>query len=97
MYARVIHVDVNADKMDAGIEGVEKALQDVIKKVQGFAGAFLLVERDAEKAIYMTLYESKEDADAVWKSGVTQDVISKLSEFMTGTPIVEGYEVAIKA
>jgi hypothetical protein len=44
----------------------------------------------------MTLYETKEDSDAVLQSGVTQEVISKLAEFMTGTPTIEGYEVAIK-
>ena len=45
MDARVISVDVDVDKMDAGIEAVEKALQEVIKKFKGFAGAYLLVER----------------------------------------------------
>lgn len=97
MYARVISVDVDVNRMDAGIEAVEKALQEVIKEFKGFAGAFLLVERDADKAIYMTLYETKEDADAIWQSGVTQDIVSKLVEFMAGSPTIEGYEVAIKA
>lgn len=97
MYARVIQVDVDVDKMDAGIEAVEKALHEVIEKLKGFAGAYLLVERDAHKCIYMTLYETKEAADAVLQSGVSQDVVSKLAEFMAGTPTMEGYEVAIKA
>jgi len=96
MYARVIQVDVDVDKMDAGIEGVKTALEEVIKKLKGFTGTYILVDRDANRAIYMTLYETREAADAVLQSGVTQDLISRLSEFMAGTPTIEGYEVAIK-
>jgi hypothetical protein len=97
MYARVIQFVVDVDKIDAGIEGVEKALQETIKDLKGFAGCFLLVDRAANKGIYMTLYATREDADAVLQSGVSQDVISKLLEFLVGAPSIEGYEVAIKA
>jgi quinol monooxygenase YgiN len=96
LYARVIRADVNAGKMDAGIEGVKKALDEEIKKLKGFAGTYLLVDRDASKAIYMTFYDNKEAAEAVLQSGVTQNIISKLAEIMVGTPTIEGYEVAIK-
>jgi quinol monooxygenase YgiN len=96
MYARVIQVPVDIAKMDAGIEAVDKTLQETISKVKGFAGSYLLADRAAGKALYVGLYDSKEDADAVMQSGVTQDVITKLSEFMAGTPVIEEYEVAIK-
>ena len=97
MYARVISVDVDVDKMDAGIEAVEKAIQEVMNKRKDFPGIYLLVDRDANKAIYITLYETREAADAVWQSGVTQEIVSMLVEFMAGSPTIEGYEVAIKA
>ncbi len=96
MYARVVHTEARSDKLDAGIEGVEKALQESISKFQGFLGAYLLVQRSTNKAIYMTLYETKEDADASMQSGASQDVVSKFLELMTGTPTIEDYEVAIK-
>jgi quinol monooxygenase YgiN len=96
MYARVIQVPVDIDKMDAGIDAVDKAMQDVIQQLKGFAGSYLLVDRTEGKALYVGLYDSQEDADAVMQSGVTQDVISRLAEFMVGTPEIEGYEVALK-
>jgi len=96
MYARVIQVPVDIGKVDAGIDAVDKAMQEVIKQLKGFAGSYLLVDRSEGKAIYIGLYDSQEDADAVMQSGVTQDVLSKLAEFMAGTPVIEGYEVALK-
>jgi quinol monooxygenase YgiN len=96
MYARVVLTEARSDKLDAGIEGVEKALQESISKFQGFLGAYLLVNRSTNKAIYMTLYESKENADASMQSGASQDVVSKFLDLMVGTPTIEDYEVAIK-
>jgi hypothetical protein len=97
MYARVIQVPVDIGKVDAGTDAVDKALKEVVSKLKGFAGSYLLVDRNEGKAISITLYDSKEDADAVMESGVTQDVISKLAEFMAGTPVIEHYEVALKS
>jgi len=96
MYSRVIRVDVDIDKMDAGIDAVDKTLQQIISQQKGFAGSYLLVDRAANKALYVGLYDSKEDAEATMKSGITQDVLTKLAEFMAGTPQIEEYEVAIK-
>ncbi len=96
MYARVIQVDVDTAKMDAGVEAVDRAIQETVSKLKGFEGSYLLVDRAASRALYVGLYDSKEDADAVMQSGVTQDVVSRLAEFMTGTPSIGSYEVAIK-
>jgi quinol monooxygenase YgiN len=96
MYARVIQVPVDTGKVDAGIDAVDNALQETIRKVKGFAGSYLLVDRAAGKAIYVGLYDSKEDADAVMQSGVSQEVINRVAEFMSGTPVIEEYEVAIE-
>ena len=96
MYARVIQVPVDIGKIDAGIDAVDMAMKEVIAKAKGFAGYYLFVDRNEGKAISLSLYDSKEDADAVMESGVTQDVISKLAEFMAGTPVIEHYEVALK-
>jgi quinol monooxygenase YgiN len=95
MYARVIQVAVDVGKVDAGIEAVDRTVKETVKKVKGFAGSYLLVDRAAGKALYVGLYDSKEDADAVKQSGVTQDVVTRLAEFMVGAPAIEEYEVAI--
>lgn len=97
MFARVIQADVDSGKIDAGIKGLEEALRESIVNLEGYEGSFLLIDRTSNKAIYMTLYDTRENADAVVGSGFTHDLISKMSDVIVGDYIMGGYEVALKA
>ena len=94
MFARVVSVQVDLDKLDAAVEEFERIITTQVKPQKGWVGVYLLVDRNTRKSMAIGLYDSEEAARAVAESGVLQDVFTKLSEFMDGTPVIESYEVA---
>lgn len=97
MFARVIQADIDAGKIDNGIKELEEALRESIVDLEGYESSLLLLDRTSNKAIYMTLYDTRENADAVIKSGFTHDLISKMSDVIVGDYTIGGYEVVIRA
>ena len=63
MHARVSNYAGSPDQTEAGIRNFE-ALTDGLRSLEGFEGAYLLVDRGAGKALTMTLWSSDETAQA---------------------------------
>ena len=63
MHARVSLYAGSPDQAEAGIRNFE-GLTDGLRSLEGFEGAYLLVDRATGKALTMTLWSSEETADA---------------------------------
>lgn len=63
MHARVGNYAGNPDQVEAGTRNFE-GLTDGLRSLEGFEGAYLLVDRGTGKALTMTLWSSAETAQA---------------------------------
>ena len=63
MHARVSNYAGSPDQAEAGIRNFE-GLTDGLRSLEGFEGAYLLVDRETGKALTMTLWSSEETAQA---------------------------------
>jgi heme-degrading monooxygenase HmoA len=80
--------------VDAFVGGFERQ-SDLVRRLDGFAGAYLLVDRDAARAVVVALWESEEAlaASAERAAHLRQEA----SEAAGGTVVsVDSYEVALE-
>jgi heme-degrading monooxygenase HmoA len=81
-------------EVDAFVGGFERQT-DLVRRLDGFAGAYLLVDRDAARAIVVALWESEEALDASAEHAA--HLRREASEAAGGTVVsVESYEVALE-
>ncbi len=96
MYARVLRFEVDADKIDRGIEVYEDGYVPEARQQEGFLEAMLLGDRKTGKGMTLSIWRSEEDARATEQSGFLQQVIAKFSGFFTRPPTIEGYEILVR-
>ena len=96
MFARLMVAQMKVDKMDDGRKVYAESIIPAAKSQKGYRGAYLLSDRKTGKAVSITLWDSEEDAIANEQSGYLQEQVGKLKEFLTATPVREGYEVSAK-
>lgn len=92
MYARIVKMDVPAEKLDES----ERIYEDVIdgaKNEQGFQGAILLSDPATGKSISITLWEDESAMLRTEESGWWQAQIARFKEVMVSGPVREHYEV----
>jgi heme-degrading monooxygenase HmoA len=96
MFARVVTIQGKPDKVDAAIANVRDESLPKLKKMAGFKGMYLLVDRKTGKNLVVAFWESEK---------ALQDSVAATAPFRaqgaqaagaTNPPIVEAYEVAIK-
>jgi heme-degrading monooxygenase HmoA len=63
MFARMSVYDVPEDKRDHGIEAFRGALAEVAES-EGFTGGYYLVSCDGERAMTLTMWESRDSMEA---------------------------------
>jgi heme-degrading monooxygenase HmoA len=56
------------------------------REQNGFIGSFLLVSEHADEGVAVTLWQSKQDAQAGEKSGYYQDQVKKFVGFLAAPP-----------
>ena len=95
MYARVTNTQVVGDKIDEAISVWRDKLEPRLKQTKGFKGVYVMGDRGTGKGLSITLWETKEDADATL---ATQPQSLALFEgLLSGTPSVDTYEVVFQA
>ena len=60
----------------------DESIITAIKDQKGFIGSFLLVSEKRDEGISVGLWESKEDAEAIQKSGLYQEQTKKFAKFI---------------
>ena len=96
MFARLMVAQMKIDKMDGGRKVYAESIIPAAKSQKGYRGAYLLSDRKTGKAVSITLWDSEEDAIANEQSGYLQEQVGKLKEFLTASPVREGYEVSVQ-
>jgi len=94
MYARVFTSQLVADKADEAVSIWRDKIAPIVQQAKGFKGAYLVGDRGTGKGLTITLWETKEDADAMNASlPQTQALFEGL---FTAPPSLETYEVLLQ-
>jgi heme-degrading monooxygenase HmoA len=96
MFARLIIVQIDIDKLEEVRRIVEESTIPAVKLQKGFRGGYLLADHKTGKGISMTLWDSEEDATADEQSGHYQKRAEKVKHLFTSQPVREGYEVVVQ-
>ena len=96
MFARFTIVQVSVDKIDEVIKRYEDSVVSSAKPQKGFGGITLFTDRTTGKGYSISIWDSEEDAIANEQSGYYKEQVGKFAEYMTATPVQEGYEVAVQ-
>jgi heme-degrading monooxygenase HmoA len=95
MFARVSEVTAPADKMDEGIAQYNDVVLPQIRSMDGFVRTYLLVDRDAGRALSISVWDSAEAmAASEAAAGAMRD---QVTDAMAGQSGVSRYEVVIQA
>ncbi len=96
MFARLTIVQTKADKMDEAVKVAKESVIPAAKSQKGFVGAHLLTEPNG-KGVFISFWDTEEDAIATEKSGYYQEQLAKFKDLFAAPPIHEGYNVAFQA
>jgi heme-degrading monooxygenase HmoA len=91
MYARVINSQLVPGKTDDAVAVWRDKVAATIKQAKGFKGAYLVGDRETGKGLTITLWESKEDADAM--NAALPQTLALFDGMFAAQPSLETYEV----
>ena len=98
MFARVITAQAGAEGFDGTIRLAEQQLPGA-RQLPGFAGYYLLTEAETGKVIIISLWETREQMDAVTAGSGASGIREQNSSATAGLTAqhLETYEVAVHA
>jgi heme-degrading monooxygenase HmoA len=94
MYARVFTSHLVAGKGDEAVALWRDKVAPIAKRSRGFKGAYLIGDSATGKGLTITLWESKEDADAMNAS--LKQSLALFDGLWKETPTLESYEVLLQ-
>ena len=96
MFARVSTYTGTSDEIDVAIRQVRENTLTKLKQLEGYKGAYFLIDRQNGKSIAVTLWESEEAMSTSEEAAndLRSEVADALGTQMVG---VERYEVAVSA
>jgi len=94
MYARVINSPLIPDKIDEAVSIWRDKVAPAIKQAKGFKGAYLIGDRETGKGLTITLWETKEDADAM-NASLPQN-LALFEGLFAAQPSLETYEILLQ-
>ena len=94
MYARVIKSNLVAGKTEDAVSLWRDKVAPTIKQAKGFKAAYLVGDRATGKGLTITLWETKEDADAMNAS--LPQTLALFDGLFAEQPSLESYEVLLQ-
>jgi heme-degrading monooxygenase HmoA len=94
MYARVFTSQLNAGKGDEAVAIWREKVAPITKKSKGFKGAYLIGDSETGKGMTITMWETKEDADAM--NAVLSQIMPMFKDLWKVPPTPETYEVLLQ-
>ncbi len=94
MYARLINSQLLSGKTDDAISIWRDKVAPTIKQAKGFKGAYLVGDRGTGKGVTITLWETKEDADAM--NAALPQTLALFDGIFASQPSLESYEVLLQ-
>jgi heme-degrading monooxygenase HmoA len=95
MFARVTTLQFKKGTTEDGIGIFEHSVIPAAKAQRGYRGAYLLADREADRCIAVTFWDSAEDAAANEQNRYYQEQLVKFMNLFSAPPIREGYDVAV--
>ena len=93
MRARVITIQYHPDKMEEGLQMYRDVLT-AARQQAGFKGILGLIDREAGKAMSITLWETTSEIQASGEgSAYFQAQSARFASVLAAAPVVETYEV----
>ncbi len=93
MFTRTIRLALKPGQGDAFTRMIVQKAVPILQRQKGFPDDFLLLSEDGKEAVCMSIWESREDAEAYEYSSYAE--IQKLMEpFQAGPPKIDRYHVA---
>ena len=96
MYARVTTLQFKKGTTAEGIGIFEQSILPAAKVQQGYRGAYLLADREADRCIAVTFWEKQEDAAANEENRYYQEQLVKFMHLYSAPRIREGFDVAVQ-
>ena len=95
MYARVSTAEVQPGRLDEVIDISRDSVLPAARQQRGFKSGLWLTDRDANKIMIVSLWESREDMEAGEQSGYYREQVGKFGGMLAGDVVREAYEVSI--
>lgn len=96
MYARVITIQYQPDKMEEGLQMYREVLA-AARQQPGFKGILGLIDREASKAMSITLWETATEAQASGTgSAYFQAQSTRFTSVLAAAPMIDTYEVVLQ-
>ena len=93
MIAREVTMDLKTDSQTTFTKKLETEIIPVLRSQKGFQDEIALVRTGGRKAVAISLWDSKENADN-YSNSKYQEVLKDMKDVIDGTPKVETYEVS---
>ena len=97
MYARVSTAELRPGRMDEVIDISRDSVLPAAQQQRGFRSGLWLTDRDANKIMIVSLWETREDMEAGERSGYYREQIGKFGCMLAGEVVRAAYEVSIQA
>jgi len=97
MYARVVTVHIQPDRLDEVISIFRDSISPAAKQQPGQKGGYFLTDRKTGKAMSIAFWETEADMVA-GEAGSTylQEQVAMVASAFTAAPITEHYEVSVE-
>jgi heme-degrading monooxygenase HmoA len=94
MHARVILGKVKHDKQDEAITVYRESVAPAARKQKGFKSMNLLTDRDTNKFISISYWETEADMVTGESSGYLQKQLDRITTLFVGPPTIQHYDVS---
>jgi len=96
MFVRLVFGKVQTDKIKEFRRWYKTEDVPAVKNQKGLRMQLLLESVDVPgEAVSLTIWDSKEDAEALDKSGLYKELVKKALPFLTEEPMRKSYEVTV--
>ena len=95
MYARIVTVQVQPDKLEEAISIFQNSVLPAAKQQKGFISLMLLTDRSTGKGVSVGMWETEADLKANEASGYFQEQLAKFGGVFAAPPVRDAYEVSV--
>ena len=95
MHARVLTMQYQPGKIDEVFQIFRESILSETKQQAGFQRVTVLLDRGADKAVVVSLWQTESDASGAG-SNYMQVQLPKAASLFAAAPIIEIYEVALE-
>lgn len=96
MYAQVVRVQLRPDTLEAVTAVFRDEVVPAARGERGYVSAYLFIDREANRGMSLSLWETEADVAALAASGFYGEKVTKVLPFAVGAPERQVYEVVFQ-